>query len=93
MDIETPLGHKYTTAIKALSGDKDSPLSIEVDEDNNFKINWYDREPIDFGIIRQKVYEMDQESTPDPKVSVVQKFKNLGFLDEEIELIINNINN
>ena len=92
MVIDVPLGFKYTTAIKALSGDEDSPLSIEVDDDNNFIINWYDREPIDFGIIRQKVYEMDQEPTPDPKVSAIQKFKNLGFSDEEIDLIINNIN-
>ena len=91
MDIEAPLGYKYMQAIQDLSGDKDSPLSVEVDDDNNFQINWYDREPIDFGIIREKVYEMDQE-TPDPKVSVVQKFKNLGFSDEEIELIVNNIN-
>ena len=91
MDIDVPLGFKYTTAIKAISGDEDSPLSIETDDDNNFIINWYDREPIDFGIIRQKVYEMDQE-IPDPKDSVVQKFKNLGFSDEEIKLIINNIN-
>ena len=92
MDIDVPLGFKYTTAIKAISGDEDSPLSIEVDDDNNFIINWYDREPIDFGIIRQKVYEMDHESPPDPTDSVVQKFKSLGFSDEEIKLIINNIN-
>ena len=51
MDIDVPLGFKYTTAIKAISGDEDSPLSIEVDDDNKFIINWYDREPIDFGII------------------------------------------
>ena len=91
MDIEAPLGYKYMQAIQDLSGDKDSPLSVEVDDDNNFQINWYDREPIDFGIIREKVYEMDHK-TIDPKDSVLQKFKNLGFSDEEIKLIINNIN-
>ena len=91
MDVESPIGHKYMQAILDLSDDKDSRLLVEVDDDNNFQINWYDREPIDFEIIRQRVYEMEQE-TPDPKDLIMQKFKGIGFSDQEIEFIFNNIN-